>query len=216
VVACIGRSGCRDQDCVNKACAAEVGRCATSTGTATAAASPEPAGAPAAPAAPSAPAQPAAGARSSVGVADMVGLWNQTQATTQDFVDSSTGAFVASSATFYGESYDIAADGSFDYKFVGRSSNYTVREGEKGSISFAGGFMVVSFPKRLVDPVLQRRVMSYFTTTDGTTILVTVPAVSEQKEVNWDDPAYVANFCGPPGKQITSCVGGETWIRSRP
>jgi hypothetical protein len=205
VLGCAVRNQCGDSDCVTRACSAEFAACAGGP------ASPPVASAPAQP--PPAPSPPAAD--TSIGLPQLVGRWDHAQASNTSYVDTATGAFAGSSVTAYGERYDIAADGLIDYLIAGVSGGNRASNVEKGSLSFANGFMVITFPHKRVNAVSELRIMSYFTTTDGTTILVTVPARTTQASVHWEDPAYVANFCGPPGQRIEHCVGGETWIRAR-
>ena len=150
----------------------------------------------------------------SVALADLVGEWGETGGSTIDWVDTSTGQYRGSTAAFFGASHAIAADGTFKYLFVGRTANHTVREGDSGTVGFKDGFLVISYKNRKTDAVRTLRVMGYVTVADGTTFMALVNAITTQKEVHWDDPAYVANFCGGVVAGVpTHCVGGETWVR---
>ena len=150
----------------------------------------------------------------SVGLQDLVGEWGDTGGSTIDWVDSSSGEYRGTTASFFGASHTIAANGTFKYLFVGRSSNHTVRETDTGTVGFKDGFIVIKYQGRRADPVRTLRVMGFVTVSDGTTFMALVDAYTTQAQVHWDDPAYVANFCGDVvGGVPTRCVGGETWVR---
>jgi len=65
--------------------------------------------------------------------------------------DSLGGAFkspAGTSTTFYGEQYVVRSNGTFEYKFVGRANNHTVRETDSGTIILSGVYVTFKFAGR--------------------------------------------------------------------
>lgn len=155
-------------------------------------------------------------ALASVTLPDLVGTWDETGGSSKDWIDSSTGQYKTSTVAFYGASHQIAPDGTFQYLFVGRADSHTVKEGDRGTIGFTkDGFLVIKYKERKVDAVRELRIIGFVTVPDGTSLMSLVNAHPTQKEVQWTDPHYLANFCGGSiAGAYTSCVGGETWRRS--
>ena len=72
-----------------------------------------------------------AGKPSSLSAGDAVGHWYVSDQSTVSYVDSNTGNYAGSSATFYGVGYDLAANGTYTRHFRGMANGHIVDE--KGS-----------------------------------------------------------------------------------
>jgi hypothetical protein len=96
-----------------------------------------------------APQKPLSGTlKDSITMNDLVGRWDHGAGSVQTYVDSNTGNYAGTATSFYGEQYVIRSNGSFDYKFVGRANNNTVRETDRGTIILSGGYVTAKFEGR--------------------------------------------------------------------
>ena len=144
--------------------------------------------------------------RKTMTVADLAGTWNNGAASVQRYIDSSTGDYAGTNTTFYGEEYVIRPDGTFDYLFVGRSDNRTVREKESGTIILSGGFITVKFNQRTSH---KYQFLAFMTQPSGAAIL---SLVEVHDTFQGYDAAGMQLECGHP-KGYVQCVGGEEWAR---
>jgi hypothetical protein len=153
-----------------------------------------------------APQKPLAGSpKDSITMADLVGTWNQGGSSVVTYIDSARGNYAGTNTTFYAESYTIRADGSFDYRFTGRTSNQTVRETDTGSIVLSGGTVFVKFNGRSSH---KYQFISFMTLSNGGAVLSLLPLGNKEDlyDANW-----MALECGH-GSGYIHCVGGEEWV----
>ena len=144
----------------------------------------------------------------SISIADLVGTWNQGAGSVKTYVDAYTGNYAGTNTTFYGEEYVIHADGSFDYRFAGRSSNYTVKEGDRGTVVLSGGFVEFKFKGR---SATKYQFIAFNVQPSGVAILTLVPV---HDTFQGYDAAGMRLECGHYDSFI-GCVGGEQWARLR-
>jgi hypothetical protein len=128
-------------------------------------------------------------------VTDLAGEWRHGEGSVTDYVNRSTGAFVTSSTIFFGETFVIAADGHFAYRFSGRANNHTVREQSTGVLELGGEFLV--FRDNPGPHERRYRFISYQPAISGSTVLTLL------------DGQYPVT-----GPNIG--LYGEKWIRAEP
>lgn len=142
----------------------------------------------------------------SITMADLAGTWDQGAGSVQTYINSYTGDYAGTNTSFYGEQYVIRSDGTFEYKFAGRSSNHTVRESDSGTVILEGGYITVKFKSRSTKKF---QFIAYMTQPNGAAILSLV-------EVHDTFQGYFGEQmmleCGHYAGYI-SCVGGEEWAR---
>lgn len=146
--------------------------------------------------------------KASITMADLVGTWDHTSGSVQTYIDSYTGDYSHTNTIFYGQQYLIKRDGSFTYKFTGRS-DWTVRESDKGSISISGGYITLKFDGKTTNKYQKYQIIAFMTQPSGTAIISLV-------EVHDDFQGYFGERaileCGHSEGYI-HCVGGEEWVR---
>jgi hypothetical protein len=154
-----------------------------------------------------APQKPLSGTlKDSITVNDLVGKWDHGAGSVQTYVDSSTGDYAGTSTSFFGEQFVIQSNGTFEYKFVGRANNKTVREADRGTIILSGGYVTFKFAGRTTK---KYQFIAFNVQPTGAAILSLV-------EVHDTFPGYdaagLALECGH-GDGFIRCVGGEEWAR---
>ncbi|MEO8024835.1 MAG: hypothetical protein ABI823_00095 [Bryobacteraceae bacterium] len=132
-------------------------------------------------------------AKTTIHVADLAGEWRHGASSVADYVNRSTGAFSSTSTVFYGETYEIAADGRYTYRFQGRANNHTVREGSSGVVEMGGEFVV--FRDIPGTRVRKYRFINYQPAIGGSTVLTLLPS---------DYPVNSSNLG----------LYGEQWVRA--
>lgn len=153
-----------------------------------------------------APQKPLAGAlKDSITAADLAGTWDQGGSSVVSYIDASSGNYAGTNTTFYAESYTIRSNGTFDYRFAGRTSNHTVRETDTGSIVLSGGTIFVKFNGRSSH---KYQFISFMTLPNGGAVLSLLPLGENEKlyDGNW-----MQLECGH-GSGYIHCVGGEEWV----
>jgi hypothetical protein len=154
-----------------------------------------------------APQKPLAGTlKPSITMADLVGSWDNGASSVQTYIDSYTGDYSHTNTTFYGEQYSISSDGTFQYKFVGRSNNNTTRESDGGTVILSGGFVTIKFKGRTTQ---KYQFIAFMTQPNGAAILSLVPV---HDTFQGYDAAGMRLECGHSQGYI-HCVGGEEWAR---
>ena len=154
-----------------------------------------------------APQKPLSGTlKGSITMADLVGSWDNGAGSVQKYIDSNTGDYSHTNTTFYGEQYSIRSDGTFTYKFVGRSSNITVRESDSGNVILSGGYITFKFKGRTTR---KYQFIAFMTQANGTAIL---SLVGVHDNFQGYDAAGMSLECGH-SQGFISCVGGEQWAR---
>lgn len=154
-----------------------------------------------------APQKPLSGTlKASITMADLVGTWDNGAGSVQTYIDSNTGDYSHTNTTFYGEQYSIRSDGTFQYKFVGRSNNSTVRESDIGNVILSGGYITFKFKGRTTQ---KYQFIAFMTQPNGAAIL---SLVSVHDTFQGYDAAAMSLECGHSQGYI-SCVGGEQWAR---
>jgi hypothetical protein len=144
--------------------------------------------------------------KKTITMADLVGKWDDGAGSVQRYVDSATGDYAGTNTSFFGEGYSIRSDGTFDYLFVGRSSNHTVRESDSGTITLSGGYITVRFKGRMTH---KYQFIAFMAGANGAAVL---SLVEVHDTFQGYDPEGMRRECGHPGGFI-SCVGGEEWAR---
>jgi hypothetical protein len=139
-------------------------------------------------------------------MADLVGTWDHGAGSVQTYIDSYTGDYSRTNTTFYGEQYSIRSDGTFEYKFVGRSNNRTVRESDSGNVILSGGFITIKFKGRTTQ---KYQFIAFMTQPNGAAI---ISLVGVHDTFQGYDAAGLSLECGHSSGYI-HCVGGEEWAR---
>lgn len=156
-----------------------------------------------------APQKPLSGTlKPTITMADLVGKWDQGAGSVQRYIDSYTGDYAGTSVAFYGEQYVIKSDGSFDYLFVGRSSNHTVKETDSGTVILSGSSITFKFRGRMASKF---QLIALNIQPSGAAILSLVPL---HDTFQGYDAAGMKLECGH-GDGFIRCVGGEQWARLR-
>jgi len=154
-----------------------------------------------------APQKPLSGTlKDSITMNDLVGRWDHGAGSVQTYVDSNTGNYAGTTTSFYGEQYVIRSNGSFDYKFVGRANNNTVRETDRGTIILSGGYVTVQFEGRTTK---KYQFIAFNIQPIGAAIL---SLVEVHDSFQGYDAAGLTKECGH-GDGFVRCVGGEEWAR---
>jgi Family of unknown function (DUF6683) len=154
-----------------------------------------------------APQKPLSGTlKDSITMNDLAGKWDHGAGSVQTYVDSNTGNYAGTATTFYGEQYVIRSNGTFDYKFVGRASNNTVRETDRGTIILSGGYITFKFEGRTTK---KYQFIAFNIQPTGAAIL---SLVEVHDTFQGYDAAGLALECGH-GDGFIRCVGGEEWAR---
>jgi hypothetical protein len=154
-----------------------------------------------------APQKPLSGPlNATITMADLVGTWDHGAGSVQTYIDSYTGDYSHTNTTFYGEQYSIKSDGTFEYKFVGRSNNTTVRESDSGSVILSGSFITIKFKGRTTQ---KYQFIAFMTQPNGAAIL---SLVGVHDTFQGYDAAGMSLECGHSQGYI-HCVGGEEWAR---
>ncbi len=154
-VVCIEQSGCADDDCALKTCAAEVDRCRNASVAA-------------APAPTAAPAPAAAGGGGVVTAADLAGTWKRSSSSSIDFV-TAAGVYGGSDTAVSSEKRTLRGDGTYTTEFHGMSNTAgQIHSTKSGTFHFDSGFII--FTDGETGFVQQNRIVR-FETSDGITIL---------------------------------------------
>ena len=154
-----------------------------------------------------APQKPLSGSlKDSITMDDLVGSWDHGAGSVQTYVDSNTGNYAGTATSFYGEQYVIRSNGIFDYKFIGRANNNTVRETDRGTIILSGGYVTFKFEGRATKKF---QFIAFNIQPTGAAIL---SLVEVHDTFQGYDAASLALECGH-GDGFIRCVGGEEWAR---
>ena len=155
------------------------------------------------------PQKPLAGLlKPSITMADLVGTWENGGASVTTYVNSSSGNYAGTDTTFFGESYTVKPDGTFDFKFQGRTANHTVREAGNGTVTLDGGFIIVRFTggdrKGSID---RYQFIAFMTAPSGGAVLSLIHIGDNEKPL---DAERLSWSCGHANGYIT-CVSGDVW-----
>ena len=154
------------------------------------------------------PQQPLAGTlKPSITMADLVGTWDSGGASVTTYVDSSSGNYAGTDTTFYGESYTIHPNGTFDHRFAGRTGNHTVREVSNGVISLSGGYVIVKFTGGERRSTYKYQFISYMSLPNGGAVLSLIHIGETENGLS---PERLTESCGH-AKGYISCVSGDVW-----
>ena len=137
---------------------------------------------------------------------DLVGKWDHGAGSVQRYVDSNTGNYAGTATSFYGEQFVIRSNATFEYKFVGRANNNTVRETDRGTIILSGGYITFKFEGRTTK---KYQFIAFNIQPTGAAIL---SLVEVHDTFQGYDAAGLALECGH-GDGFIQCVGGEEWAR---
>jgi hypothetical protein len=154
-----------------------------------------------------APQKPLSGIlKDSITMDDLVGKWAHGAGSVQRYVDSSTGNYAGTTTSFYGEQFFVRSNGTFEYKFVGRANNNTVRETDRGTVILSGGYVTFKFEGRTTK---KYQLIAFNIQPTGAAIL---SLVEVHDTFQGYDAAGLALECGH-GDGFIRCVGGEEWAR---
>ena len=148
--------------------------------------------------------------KASITMADLVGTWDHASGSVQTYIDSNTGDYSHTNTTFYGESYSIKSDGTFQYKFAGRSMNNTVRESDSGTVMLSGSFITFKFNGRITDKFQKYQFIAFMTQPNSVAILSLVGPLHDKFPGH--APEEMSMRCGHSEGYI-SCVGGQAWVK---
>ena len=137
---------------------------------------------------------------------DLVGRWDHGAGSVQTYVDSNTGNYAGTTTSFYGEQLVIKSNGTFEYRFVGRANNTTVRETDRGTIILSGDYVTAKFEGRTTK---KYQLIAFNIQPTGAAIL---SLVEVNDSFHGYDAAGLALECGH-GDGFIHCVGGEEWAR---
>jgi hypothetical protein len=141
-------------------------------------------------------------------MADLIGTWENGGASVTTYVNSSSGNYAGTDTTFYGESYTVKSDGTFDFRFQGRTANHTVREAGSGAITLDGGFIVVTFTGGdRKGSVYRYQFIAFMTLPNGGAVLSLIHLGDNDKPL---DAERLYWSCGHANGYI-SCVSGDVW-----
>ncbi|OLD27726.1 MAG: hypothetical protein AUJ04_03395 [Acidobacteria bacterium 13_1_40CM_3_55_6] len=144
--------------------------------------------------------------KDSITMDDLVGKWDHGAGSVQRYVDSNTGNYAGTATSFYGEQFVIRSNATFEYKFVGRANNNTVRETDRGTIILSGGYITFKFEGRTTK---KYQFIAFNIQPTGAAIL---SLVEVHDTFQGYDAAGLALECGH-GDGFIQCVGGEEWAR---
>ena len=144
--------------------------------------------------------------KDSIAIDDLIGKWDHGAGSVQTYVDSSTGNYAGTANSFYGEQFVVKSDGTFEYKFVGRANNQTVRETDRGTVILSGGYITFKFAGRTTK---KYQFIAFNIQPSGAAIL---SLVEIHDTFQGYDAAGLALECGH-GDGFIRCVGGEQWAR---
>ena len=155
------------------------------------------------------PQEPLAGLlKDSIQMADLVGTWQNGGASVRTYVNSSSGNYAGTDTTFFGESYAIKSDGTFDFTFQGRTANHTVRESGKGTVTLSGGFIRVTYTAGDRKGSSYRyQFIAFMTVPGGGAVLSLIHIGENDSGYNGEQLSY---SCGHAHGYIT-CTTGDVW-----
>lgn len=111
--------------------------------------------------------------KANISMADLAGDWKHGDASVVSYVNSSSGNYAGSSATFYGDTYHISANGAYSYSFQGMTGGHVVREKSSGRVEFSQGFLV--FRENPSNRTRRYRFISYQQGLSGAILLTILP-----------------------------------------
>ncbi len=143
------------------------------------------------------------GLRKTITTTNLAGTWEIGGASVTTYVSSGTNSHTDTS--FYGQKYFIRADGTFDTKFQGRTSNTTIRESDSGIIILEGGFITLRSKQ---NPAMRYQFVAFMELPNGAAVLSLI-YIGDGAPMDGD--ALRAN-CGHANGYV-SCLNGEEWVR---
>lgn len=162
-----------------------------------------------------APQKPLSGTlKGSITMADLVGTWDTGEVNVDAYVDDKyvdqySFAYHRVNSLISGESYSISPDGTFQYKFLGRYNNGTLRESDSGNVSLSDTYITFKFKERVTKNG-KHQIFAFMTRPDGTAIL-SLSGLFHDKFQGYD-AASMRMRCRY-SKGYISCDGGEEWVR---
>jgi hypothetical protein len=154
------------------------------------------------------PQEPLAGPlKESITMSDLVGTWEHGGASVTSYVNSSSGNYAGTDTTFFGESYTIKSDGTFDFRFQGRTGNHTVREVGSGTVTLSGGFIIVRFTGGDRRSAYRYQFIAFMTVPKGGAVLTLIHVGDNDNGYN---PEQLYWSCGH-GHGFINCTSGEVW-----
>jgi len=154
------------------------------------------------------PQQPLLGSiRKSITTADLAGHWTAGAAAVTSYYSRSTGDYAGTDTVFWGESYDIKPDGTFESHLTARSGNHTTRETDAGKITMSGPFITFTSKTHMTK---KYQFVAYMEMPKGGAVLTMI-------QIGMDEPAMpferVRLNCGH-AKGYVTCVSGEVFSRA--
>ena len=157
------------------------------------------------------PQEPLAGpVKNSITMADLAGNWSESgAANVVTYVNSGSGNYAGSDATFSTGWYAIKPDGSFTQKFQGRTDNHTVREVSSGTFTLSGEYIIVTYTGGDRRTTSKYQFVAYMTLPNGGAVLSLIYLGADGKPYT---PQALIEVCGHAHAFIT-CGPGEVWVR---
>jgi hypothetical protein len=154
------------------------------------------------------PQQPLLGQiRKSITTADLAGHWTAGAAAVTSYFSSATGNYAGTDTVFWGESYDIQPNGTFESHLTARSGNHTTREADVGKITMSGPFITFTSKTHMTK---KYQFVAYMEGPNGSAVLTMI-------ELGMDEAAMpferVRLNCGH-AKGYVTCVSGEVLSRA--
>jgi hypothetical protein len=141
--------------------------------------------------------------RKTITMADLAGTWEIGGASVTTYVNSANNT--STDASFFGKKYFIHANGTYDSKFQGRTSNTTIRESDNGSVILSGGFITM---RSRQNPAMKYQFVAFMNQSNGAAVLSLI-YIGDGAPL--DGEALRAN-CGHANGYVT-CLNGEEWVR---
>jgi len=107
--------------------------------------------------------------------------------------------------SFFGKKYFIRADGTFESKLQGRTSNTTIRESDSGTIILSGGFINMKSNK---NPAMRYQFVAFMIQPNGAAV---ISLIYLGENAPLDGNALRANCHHSNG--YPACLNGEEWVR---
>jgi hypothetical protein len=141
--------------------------------------------------------------RKTITLADLAGTWEIGGASVTTYFNS--GNYSSTDTSFFRKKYTILADGTYESKFQGRTSNTTIRETDSGTIILSGGTITMKSNK---NPAMKYQFVAFMSQSDGSAVLSLI-YIGDNAQLNGTE--LKAN-CGH-ANGFVSCGNDEEWLR---
>jgi hypothetical protein len=143
--------------------------------------------------------------RKTITMADLVGKWALGGASVTSYFNSSSGNYSGTDTSFFREDYVVRADGTYESKFQGRSSNQTIRESDSGKIVLEGGLIIITSRQH---GARRNQFVAFMEQPDGAAVL-SLLFIGDRAAYNAEELRGNCNHT----QGFISCMGGDEWVR---